>query len=385
MKKIDLRIIRAAALVFIVILGYGIMRYLISLKKLPVNKPGLEIVRHVKAQPIKYDNVLSEVKAPGRLKSVSQVAIVAEASGKILAGSVPLKKGAGFKKGDVLFTIYPDEAKLALKASKSQFLNTLANLLPDISIDFSTYEKIFTDFFNSIKLEDDLPDFPLVEDEKLKIFLSNRNVLSEYFKIKKDELQLKRHSVYAPFTGTFTNVFLETGSYTNTGGVVANAIQTNELELEVPLERFDAEWVKLGDRVKVYSEKRNLFWNGVVVRKNKFVDEDTQSQIVFIRIKNNNGHAILSGEYLLAIFPGHPIENAMELPRNAVFNSNQVYIIKNGRLQTEEINIIKTGEKVLVFNGLAEGDTIVIQPLIGVREGIPVVIANDKKPDSLQK
>jgi membrane fusion protein (multidrug efflux system) len=143
--------------------------------------------------------------------------LVAEASGKILQGNVSLKKGATFLKGQVLFTVYPDELALAIKASKSQYLNTLVNAMPDIKIDYPDYEESFDTFFASIKLYKRLPAMPEVKDEQFKIFLSSRNLISEYYKIKKDELQLSRHSVYAPFSGTFKEVYTETGAYIKYG------------------------------------------------------------------------------------------------------------------------------------------------------------------------
>ena len=74
----------------------------------------------------------------------------------------------------------------------------------------------------------------------------------------------------------------------------------------------------------------------------------------------------MAGEYLLASFPGRPILNVMEIPRNSVFNTNEVFIVKKGRLSKQVINVIKTNDRTLIFNGLTEGDSIVVQQLINV-------------------
>ena len=369
MRKIDRRIVIVAAFIFITGLSYGLMRFLASQKEDLKRKPPVEAKRYVKAQPVEYTKVISPVLAPGRLTSVAEVDIVAEAAGRIQQGEVSLKKGARFSKGDVLFVVYPDEAALALKASKARFLNTLANLLPDIRIDFPEYEEEYMEFFSSISLDDPIPRFPEVEEEKLKIFLTSRNVLSQYYNIRKDELQLSRRTVVAPFSGTFTQVTMEVGSYTNTGGRVARAIKTDELELEVPLDRFDAEWIKIDDRVIVHSDKREAKWTGTVIRKSQFVDPNTQSQGVFVLLKNQASRSLLSGEYYRAEFPGHLIEGVMEVPRNIVFNTNEVFVIIDDRLEKRLVNIVKVNEKTLLFNGLDEGEVLVMQPLINVLEG----------------
>ena len=380
MRKIDRRIVIIAALIFIVGLAYGLMRYLIYLKEDPFMRPAVEAKRFVRAEPVAYRTIISPVGAEGRLTSVSEIDLVAEASGKILAGDIPLKTGATFSKGDVLFTVYPDETALALKARKSQFLNMLANLLPDISIDFPDHEQSYRDFFSSIEIDKKLPPFPATKDEKLKIFLASRNVLSEYLNIQKDELKLSRHTLRATYDGALTMVYQEVGAYTNTGGRIARAIRTDLLELSVPLPRFDADWVKIGDPATVYTDLQQNTWTGKVVRKGQFIEENTQSINIYIQLRNNPENSLLVGEFLNASFEGHPIDNVMQIPRNAVFNTNEVFIIVDGRLQKRIINVIKRSEQTLLFRGLNEGEIIVLQPLINVLEGTLVSWSGD--PDS---
>ena len=93
-------------------------------------------------------------------------------------------------------------------------------------------------------------------------------------------------------------------------------------------------------------------WKGTVVRKNQFVDPNTQSQGIFLTIQNNGNKKLLSGEFLKASFPGHPIENVMAVPRNVIFNTNEVFVIEDGELRIETINIIKVNTKTLIFNVL---------------------------------
>lgn len=315
------------ALVFIIGLAFGLMRFLIAQKKDPSTRPTMEAQRFVKVMPIVYGLVNSPVSGPGRMSSVSEVDIIAEASGRILPGDIPLKRGSAFSKGQKLFSIYNDEAKLALQSRKSQFLNTLAKLLPDIKVDYSQHEKLFMDFFVAIDFKKDLPEFPVVDDDQLKVFLASRNVQSEYFSIRKDELQLKRYAIYASFNGTLADVYLEVGSFTNMGGRVAHALRTDQLEMEVLLARFDADWVKIGDPVKVASKDRGLEWTGKVIRKGQTVDENTQSRGIFVKLKTSSETQVLVGEYLFAEFPGQTLEGVMEIPRNAVFNTNEVFLV----------------------------------------------------------
>jgi hypothetical protein len=111
------------------------------------------------------------------------------------------------------------------------------------------------------------------------------------------------------------------------------------------------------------------------------VDPNTQSQAIFIKIQNHRNPTLLAGEYLNAEFPGHPIENAMEVPRNIIFNTNEVFVIVDNRLEKRTANIIKVNEKTLIFNGLEEGEVLVMQPLINVLEGTLVEKLGDQQEE----
>jgi len=376
MRKIDRRIVIIVSVIFILGLAYGLMQFLKSQKEAPPVRQTIESRRFVRVEPVKYSSISSSVSKEGRLSSVAEVDIVAEASGKIEAGNVSLKKGSNFSQGDVLFVVYPDEAILSLKARKSQYQNTLAGIIPDLVIDFPEAEESFGQFFASINVEKPLPPMPEIKDNKLKIFLASRNVISEYYNIERDELQLKRRTVKAPFNGTFKDVYMELGAYTNAGGRVARAIRTDHLELEVAVQRADATWIQIGDPVSVTSES-SLSWTGKVIRKSQFVDENTQSQTIFISIPYNQKQPLLAGEYLVAHFSVRAIEGVMEIPRNSVFNSDEVFVARSGRLAKEKINVIKLNQSTLIFNGLTEGDSVVVQQLINVSEGTLVQVDKD--------
>jgi hypothetical protein len=93
----------------------------------------------------------------------------------------------------------------------------------------------------------------------------------------------------------------------------------------------------------------------------------------------------LAGEYLEAQFKGRSINDVMEIPRNAIFNSNEVFVINQGRLKIMPVNIVKLNERTLLFNGLNMGDTVVVQSLIGVMEGLPALMIGSAKANAMMK
>ncbi len=350
----------------------------VSMKPEPPRKPATEAKRFVKALPVTYSEIVSPLKREGRVVSGNDVLLVSEAPGKIEPGEVALKKGTSFKKGQLLAVIYKDEAELALKARKSQFLNSFTNILPDLRIDFPDEYKTYLDYFNKVELGKDLPQLPQIQNEKLKIFLSSRSILSEYYGILQDQKNLERRSLYAPFDGTFSQVNFEVGAYVNTGGQIARMIRTDLLEIEVPVENGNSKWIRIGDRVNVLSGYGSDVLAGTVVRKANFVDVSSQSRSIFVKVRDFSNDDLLAGQYKVVEFPGQRIDGAMEIPRSAVFNSNEVFTVVDGKLKKAEINILKLNEETLLFNGLDEGIFVVTEALINVKENLPVeVLANE--------
>lgn len=350
----------------------------VSMKPEPPRTPDNRMKRFVKAETVAYTDIVSPLSREGRMVSSNEVMLVAEASGKILSGQVALRKGTSFRKGQLIASIYSDEVELAIKARKSHYLTTLSTLLPDIKMDFPDKYETYLQFFNSIEMDKKLPELPEIKDEKLKIFLSSRSVISEFYGIQQDEKRLERHKLYAPFNGTIAQVNFEVGAYVNAGGQIAKMIRTDELEVEVPVANDQSKWIKVGDKVEVHSQNREVVKTGVVVRKSDFVDPSSQGRSIFVKVNNNVGEEHYTGEYKLVVFPGQVIQKAMEIPRNAVFNSNEVFTIVDGMLKKKTVNVLKWNETTLIFNGLEEGEKIVAEPMINAKENTPVGILGEE-------
>jgi len=93
---------------------------------------------------------------------------------------------------------------------------------------------------------------------------------------------------------------------------------------------------------------------------------------VFVGVNQDPGHPLYNGQFLTATFPGGSWEQAMEMPRNAVFNQNQVFIVQDGRLAKREIRVLKYNDETLIFDGLPQGAELVVEPLANARENDPV-------------
>jgi membrane fusion protein (multidrug efflux system) len=368
-----------AAVLIMIAGGFFLMEIFASMaEEKPKEKP-ITPKRYVEAVPVEYKDYITNIVASGRVMSAEKVVVSSELQGRIAEGDVPLRKGSAFKKGQVLVRIINPENKYSLKSQKSNFLNILANVLADLKLDYKNAYDIWYNFFVSIKVDEPLPELPAIEDDQLKIFLSSRNILGNYYSIKSFEERVNKQVILAPFTGNFTSVNLQEGSVANPGSVIGTIINTGYYEVEVPVEKNDISWLKIGQNVQVIAESGYIdTLKGEIIRIAQFIDMQTQTIPVYVRIPSVQG-LTFEGDYYNCIFDDIKVKNSMEILRSAVFNHNEIFLVKEGKLAKRMIDINKITEKSLFFSGVPEGDTIVSEALINANENMSVEVYESKK------
>ncbi len=365
----------------IAILGgsIGLMGFLSKQKKEEKMPKLPRMQKYVHTKPVNYAEIQTEVIAFGRVKSAQPLDLVAEKAGRVKAGDVSLKKGQRFSKGQLLFYIDDKEAKLNLQAQKSNFLRDIATILPDFKVDFPDSYDAWEQYFKSIDLDQKLPELPNKVTAQEKTFLSTKNIYSNYFTIKSLEESLSKYKVYAPFSGTISDVYLHHEAFVNPGTKLAQLINTQNLELEVSVEVNDISWISKGEEVKLSNEDETSQWQGFIKRIGGHVNPQTQSIDVFIAIK---GEAqIYDGMYLKAKIPGKKISKGFEIPRSALVDNNQVYTVEDTLLKIQEINVLKTNSNTVVIDGIASQKDVVIESMTDAYNNMPIRKMSDRNND----
>ncbi|HEY5692622.1 MAG TPA: HlyD family efflux transporter periplasmic adaptor subunit [Cyclobacteriaceae bacterium] len=366
-------------IVFVIIIVGTVVfsNFLISQKELPPQRPKLEVKNYVKVMPVVYDELPINIVAFGRVGSSQQLNLVAEVGGKLLPGNISFKEGTNFRAGSILAKINNSEQLLNLQSRKSNFLNLVASVLPDLKMDFPDNYEEWDGYYNRIDLDKTLPVLPKGLSTKATAFLATKNILSEYFAIKSLEENLTKYTLYAPYNGSIQSVTIEIGSVVNPGSVVASIIRTDRLELKVPIELNDVGNVSMDTKVTMFQEgNEQKYWSGTVVRKADFVDPNTQSINVYISINNPRGD-VFDGMYLRAVIPGKIIKEGMRIQRSIVQNKTEVFIVEGNKLKTKEIHIAQITQDEVIFNGLAPGSMLVVDAPSNASNNMEVEIIED--------
>jgi multidrug efflux pump subunit AcrA (membrane-fusion protein) len=359
----------------------GIQSFLAGQKEPPKKVTPPQVKKYVKTAEVVYDEVQTSIEVYGRVEAAQSIDLMSEVSGRLLIGDVSLKPGSNFRKDQLLYQIDDVEARLDLKAQKSNFLKDLAAILPDMKLDFSDRYAVWSQYFASISVEDPLPALPVVLTDKEKTFLATKGIFSSFYAIQKSEVRLNKHKFFAPFQGSVVNVALETGSYVNPGTMIGRIIRSDALELHVDLKINDLPFVKEGTEAKVYTEETGQQWAARIIRLGDFVNQNTQSIDAYIAIEANANH-LYDGQFLKAMIPTQTIKDGMIIPRNALYEGNKVFVLEDSVLKTKSINIVKRTETEVVFNGLDTHSDVVIEPLVNAHNNMKAFKAGSEEFNS---
>lgn len=357
--------------IVILIVGFIAMRILINMKKEPPKRATVARPKIVAAEVVELKDIPSQVTAYGRLMSAQPITLFSEVSGEIIRGSVPFQPAQSFKKGDLLLKIDDRQIKLDINTAKSDFLNAVASVLPELKVDFpEEYEK-YQAYFDCCGFDEKLGELPETDNQKVKLFLSRFNVYKLYFAVRNLEIRLEKHYFYAPFDGSIVSADLRIGSTVRVGSQLGQIINLENLEVELPVPAIDIQWIDRSKAVTFTSSEIAGEWRGKIQRIGKNIDSRTQSVQVFASVDRGDQNGLYNGVFLKAQIPGTVIKNGISIPRKAIYEDRFVYTIKDGKLDYREVDIsFQEPESVIATGGLANGDTLVVEVLQGVAPGM---------------
>jgi RND family efflux transporter MFP subunit len=362
------KVVNIAISLSIVAVAILVSAFMIKNKSEPKRDLNKEEVLFVKTETASSIEIHPSASYRGRVASLENVVLSAEVSGKILPGDVTLKEGQSFRKGDVLVHIYSEDMKAALQSMRSSYLQLMSSALPDLKIDYPDQYDKWRAFFNNIHISSMMPELPVIESEKERVFVASKNILTQYYSIIQQEVNFKRYTLYAPFNGTYKTVTSEVGSVASMNMQIASLIRTDEMEVIVPVLPEELDWIHKGMKVDLM---RNNGENvqGVVSRVAGFIDPGSQSVNVYISARNTPSRHLLEGEYVEAEFSSLEVITGMVVPREALLNEQKMYVLEEGKIQERQVKVVDRLEDYYVIQGYNEGEILVVESLVDVKPG----------------
>jgi multidrug efflux pump subunit AcrA (membrane-fusion protein) len=326
----------------------------------------------VSIKSVSYSDMKVKIEVFGRVNAFNKFDVVSEVPGKIIASDVTLKEGVKFRKGQKLVQIDSKEADYALKSRKSSYINRLAQVLPDIKIDFPDRYNEWKGHFENIDIDKSLPEMPKLFTPQENTFFASQNISGEYYSLKSEQERLNKYTYRAPFDGQIVSVMMEEGMVTTMGSRIIKILSNENKEVVFPVLKKELNMISVGNRVSLGDEQSQKSWNGLIVRIGGQIDPSTQSVNVFAKI--DNASDLLDGSYVKANIAGSSLKDVFAISRNALLTDRKVLLVVENTLKYFSPEIIYMDNDLIYLRGFSEGVLVVDEPILNAVEGMEVEI-----------
>ncbi len=371
MQDTTKRILAIVAGIALIAIGYFGMQYLSGLKEPPPRRPDIVRAKSVEVMQLRPQNIPTTIEIQGRIAAFDKVAIFSEVNGTMESSSRPFKVGTHFPKGSVLVRIDDNEDRLNLQAQKSTLLNGIAQIMPDLKIDYPEAFPVWEKYLTAFDVDQPLPPLPEPRSSREKLFISARNLYTQYYNIKSLEERLSKYTLYAPFGGVLTETNINIGAVVRTGQQLGTIMATGNYELVATVPLSELDYIRTGNRVELFSPDLDRTWMGTVRRISDLIDPGSQTVQVFVGV---GGQELREGMYLRGEVAARDVENAAEIDRQLIVNQDEIYVVRDSTLQLLPVEIVKQTRNTAIIRGVDTTEQVITEPVAGAFPGMKVRI-----------
>lgn len=359
----------------ILIAGAVAMNMLSNMRKEVPARPVTAKTRVVQVVPVERKDINARISGWGRLNSARPLVLLSEAEGELLAGEVPFQQGQDFAEGELILQVDDRQQSLDLNRSKSDFINAMATMMPDIQQQHPQQWTRWSAYFKQLRVDRPVPTMPVARVDRIKRLLARYNVYQLYYTMRSEEIALQKYRIRAPFKGTILSADMRVGANVRSGTRLGELLSLEQLDLEIQLSASDLPWLDREAPVKVHSSQFPGQWQGRIDRIASTVNQDTQTVTVYVRLDEGEApFPLLAGLLFEADFPGIPIANASSIASQNLYGDNMVYLLVDGALEQRKVTVARREvDRVLVTEGLEQGELLVTDLLEGVAAGMKAI------------
>ncbi len=332
-------------------------------------------IRQVETKNFTVTSTNIQIDIDGRLRSIDEVTLNAEVSGKLMSMKKRFKEGVYYKKGELIFNIDDTDAKYNLLALRSNLLTSITQMMPDLKFDYPDAFQRWKTYLDNLNVENKIAPLPEIQNEQVKYYVAGRNILNQYYSIKSQEDRLSDYRIYSPFSGIVTASNVSPGSLVAPGTNLGTIINTSAFELSAPVPLSQLKYINIGQTVNLHSEALGMDWKGKVSRIGNLIDPTTQNIPIFITLK---GKGLNQGMYLRGTVEGKPIESVYKIPQELIINQNEVYVVKDSIIQSKAIDVVNRQGGNVFARGLDSNDDVVAGSTNGLFTGQKVIVNKSK-------
>ena len=327
-----------------------------------------------------------DLLAKGTVVPAMEIILQAEVGGRVTWQSHELVPGGRFKKGEPILKIDNRDYRLAVESVRAQVRS--ARLEYTLEKRRAEVAKREWNSFGKIDATDEQRSLAQREPQLESALLSVKAAESA---LKKAELDLQRATLRAPFNAMVVAESVDLGQLVSPQMTVARLVGTDEYHVQVSVpvsslrtihastEDTPGSLVTIIQRVGQGTIERE----GEVIRQLPDLDPGGAMARILVRIKNplgeKGGLPLLLGSFVDVAVRAQPIDDAIRVPRVALRNGRDVYVMnEEGLLEIREVEIAwSEPDAVLVTSGLEPDERVVISR---IATAIPNMLLRTAEP-----
>jgi len=368
--------LKIGSVIGILIVGVLIMFALGSTEK-ESNKREVEPeVRLVETQSVIFEDIILEIEGNGVIESKKTLNVVSEATGPVLYAKNDLKDGTFVREGELILEIDSREVENNLYTMRSEFINSLALVLPEIKVEDSESYSKWSNYFYNLDIHETIPELPDISGSQEKIKLSTRNVFSKFYDVKNQEILLSKYKIVAPFSGYIKSNGIVEGSYVSRGSQLFTLSDAINVEIAVPLLVDEVSLINFSSppvaKIIPDNHEEEVMY-GKIYRKETLLNRNSQTLNIYVSFRNSKLNSyFLPGNYVKVKIEGMELKNVAKIPRYVVDNENFVYTMEDGKLARRKVELVTIQGNYAIIKKSELDDmkiitTILQKPLLGMR------------------
>ena len=314
----------------------------------------------------------------GRAVGSREVEVRALVSGIVLQRRY--EEGSAVRRGDVLFLIDPDRYRAAVEQARAELGVEQARLADARRTRDRIQSLLDRKLVSQAQLDEAVSAFEVAE----------ANTAAARARLRTAELDLSYTEVRAPISGLTSREVRSEGSLAIAGddsSLLTRIVQTDPIYVEFSLPEREAAQV----RARLATGRAPTVRVGLAdgtehpqAAELTFVDNAVEAGSGTVRARAvlpNPDRRLVPGQFLRARLEGVTVPAAVSVPRRAVMSSAQgsfVWLVGEGDVvELRPVRIdLNVGDMVVIAEGLAGGERVVVEGVLKVQPGARVAIAS---------
>jgi RND family efflux transporter MFP subunit len=354
------------------------------------NEPALKQLLRTSVKELSVTDYPVVVKTNGIVQSHNEVTLSVEVSGRIIRINPLFEVGSYFKSGELLVELDATDYENALAVAKAQALSATSALDLAAQTHDRMRQLIRTNNVSEAELNE-----AAAQRKQAAAQLDAAQAAVE--RATKD---LERTKVLAPFDGRVRQKVVGLGQLVAPGTPLGIAFAVDFAEVRLPIGARESQFLELPEHVgdaavdvvlqDAVNPDSELQWQGKIVRTEGALDVDSLELFVIARIDDPFGlrsgqPPLRIGQPVTGLIAGKVLEQVIAIPRSAVRQLDQVYLVDPSQLTVtaKSIDSIWSDEEHVIVRhtNIPDNSLLSTTQLVYVPNGAKVeIIQNPNSP-----